>query len=90
MPPRYPAFDSAADPALGDGVWRPWIKSEDELKHLSENDREAYLQDTQNKFTAVMDGDGLRAKLTESIIKQRQKKESKTINLFLIIKLTRF
>ena len=51
--PRYPAYDPESDPQLGDGVWRPWIKSEDELGDLSEEDRQAYLQAAEDKFNHV-------------------------------------
>ena len=51
--PRYPAYDPESDPQLGDGVWRPWIKSEDELGDLSQEEREAYLQVAEDKFNLV-------------------------------------
>ena len=44
--PRYPGYDPKADPALGDGNWRPWRKSEDELQDLSVEERDAYMNET--------------------------------------------
>ena len=53
MAPRYPAYDPRADPALSDGNWRPWRKSEDELQDLSEDARNQYLNETHALFTHI-------------------------------------
>lgn len=55
--PRYPAYDPESDPQLGDGVWRPWIKSEDELGDFSIAEKEAYLQIAHDKFNHVDDSE---------------------------------
>lgn len=70
MPPRYPAFDPAADPALTDGVWRPWIKTREELENSdwSEEDQENYLRETDAKFNEIMNGERLRITLAEKLI----------------------
>merc|ERR1712003_179245 len=51
--PRYPGYDPKADPALGDGNWRPWRKSEDELQDLSVEERDAYMNETHALFTHI-------------------------------------
>ena len=86
MEPRYPAYDPESDPQLGDGVWRPWIKSEDELGDLSEEDREAYLQAAEDKFNHVDESERRKLNLAKESaslkVKQDEEKLARKISEF--------
>ena len=45
----------------------------EELTHMSEDDREHYIQQTEAKFNAIMDGNRLRIQLAEALLENRQK-----------------
>jgi len=46
VPPRYPAYDLRADPALGDGVWRPWRLTPAQMRNMTAEDKKKYSQET--------------------------------------------
>ena len=46
VPPRYPAYDLRADPALGDGVWRPWRLTPAQMSNMTAEERKKYSQET--------------------------------------------
>lgn len=72
VPPRYPAYDLRADPALGDGVWRPWRLTPAQMRNMTAEDKKKYSQETHEMFNHVDDGTGIRLQFMENLLEDRQ------------------